>query len=303
MIVMLLVGLIACFIVHFIPGDIAIAMLGEEASPEQIAALRSELHLDRPILLQYWYWLKDALHGNFGWSLQYQEEVGPLIMSRAKLTLYLGVIALVVSVVLGILLGTACAVYRNKWPDQLITVAANLGVSAPVFWLAIIAVYVLSFKLGLFPISGFQAISRGLGRHIRSIVLPVTILTLRPTATLVRQTRSAVLEAINQDYVLTARSKGLKQSIILFKHVIKNAMIPIITQIGLQVRNVIGGSVLVETVFNLPGMGRLVIGSVMSKDIYVVQAVIVLIALIVSLASMFVDISYGYFNPRVRIGK
>lgn len=302
-IVMLLVGLVACFIVHFIPGDIAIAMLGEDATPEQIAALRAELHLDRPVLLQYLYWLKDALHGNFGWSLKYQEEVGPLILSRARLTLYLGVIALVFSVILGIFLGTVCAVKRDKLADQLITVFANLGVSAPVFWIAIILVYVLSFKMGIFPISGYQPLSRGFVRHFRSIVLPIFILLLRPTATLVRQTRSAMLEAINQDYALTARSKGLKQGEILFKHVLKNAMIPIVTQIGLQVRNVIGGSVLVETVFNLPGMGRLAISSVLDKDIYVVQAVIVLIAMIVSLASLFVDISYGYFNPRVRIGK
>ncbi len=302
-IVMLLVGFLACWLVHFIPGDIAIQMLGEDATEEQLEALREELHLNSPIIVQYFYWLKGVFTGNFGWSMQYQMECGEIILSRLALTMQLGAVSLVLSLVLGIVLGTICAVKLNSWIDQVITVLANIGVAAPSFWIALLAVYFLAFKNDFFEISGYIPMSAGLLAHLRSVVLPIAILTMKPLASIVRQTRSAVLEAISQDYVRTAKAKGLSQKIVLYRHVLKNAMTPVITQIGLQVRNVIGGAVLVETVFNLPGMGRLIIGSVLSKDIYLVQASIVLIAFIVSVSSLVVDILYGYFNPRVKLGK
>lgn len=300
-IVLLIVAFLACWLVNLIPGDLAQMMLGEDASPQQLEELRKELHLNDTVFVQYFYWLKDVFQGSFGYSLQYSEDVGPLILSRMKLTVYLGLLALVISAILGVFFGILSAVTKDSILDQLISVIANMGVAMPVFWVGILAVYFLAFQLGLFPISDYVPLSEGLGPHIRSITLPVAILVLRPMATMTRQTRSAVLEVINQDYIRTAEAKGLKQTSILVRHALKNAMIPVITQFGLQVRNVIGGSVLVESVFNLPGMGRLVIDSVFNKDIRVVQGTLVLIALVVSLASMLVDVSYGYFNPKVRV--
>ncbi len=299
-VVLFLVGFLACWLVNMIPGDLATMMLGEDASQQQLEALRKELHLNDNALIQYFYWLKDVFKGNFGYSLQYSEEVGPLILSRMKLTVYIGLLALVISAVLGVVFGIISAVTKDSILDQFISVVANIGVAMPVFWMGIIVVYVFAFRLQWFPISNYVPVEQGLAEHIRSITLPVSILVLRPMATMTRQTRSAILDIINQDYIRTAQAKGLRQEVVLFRHALKNAMIPVITQFGLQVRNVIGGSVLVESVFNLPGMGRLVISSVLNKDIRVVQGTLVIIALIVSLASMLVDISYGYFNPRVR---
>lgn len=299
-IVLLIVGFLACWLVNLIPGDLAQMMLGEDASLQQLEELRQELHLNDNVFTQYFYWLTDVFHGNFGFSLQYSEDVGPLILARMKLTVYLGLMALVISAILGVFFGIVSAVTKDGLLDQVISVIANLGVAMPVFWVGILAVYLFSFRLGWFPISDYTPLSQGLGAHLSSITLPVGILVLRPMATMTRQTRSAVLEVINQDYIRTAEAKGLRQSTILLRHALKNAMIPVITQFGLQVRNVIGGSVLVESVFNLPGMGRLIIDSVLNKDIRVVQGTLVLVALVVSLASMLVDISYGYFNPKVR---
>ncbi len=295
-----IVGFLACLLVNMIPGDAALMMLGDDASEEQIAALHEKMHLDESVFVQYFYWLKGIFSGTFGYSLQYSMEVGPLMLSRMKLTVYLGLVSLLLSAVLGIFFGVISAVTKDSALDQVISVLANLGVAMPVFWLGILLVYIFGLKLRLLPIANFVPLSEGLAAHLRSIAMPLFVLCTRPVASLTRQTRSSILDVINQDYIRTAQAKGLPARSVFFKHSLKNALIPVLTQFGLQVRNVIGGSVLVETVFNLPGMGRLVISSFLNKDMYVVQGTIVMIALIVSVANMLTDISYGIVNPKIR---
>jgi peptide/nickel transport system permease protein len=283
-----------------IPGDPVAAMLGIEATPAQIEAARHELWFDRPLPVQYIHWLSNTFHGKFGMSLVFHKDVSQLIKARLPITLYLNVLACIISIVLGIGIGIVSAVRRGGWLDNLITLFANAGVATPIFWLGILGIYLFGLKLGWLPIQGFVWPNVDFVKSIKQSIMPVICLAFPFLAMLARQTRSSMLEVVRQDYIQTAKGKGLSETVTIFKHALKNACIPIATLIGLEIRVIIGGSVLVETVFNINGMGRMITEATLDKDYLVVQGCIVLMSVIVCLANLVVDISYSWLDPRIK---
>jgi peptide/nickel transport system permease protein len=298
--VLVLVSIIAFLILHLLPGDPARIMMGQEATQEQIDALRHKLWLDRPLIVQYFHWFANVLHGDFGVSMSYNEGVGRLILSHLPVTFNLGLSGILVSVILGIPLGIISAVKRGQALDSFITVGANFGMAIPIFWLGILLIYFFSLKLGWLPVHGYTSPFEDFWLHTKKMFMPVICMSVVPLATVARQTRSSMLEVIRQDYIRTARSKGLKSSTIIVGHALKNAVIPVVTLLGVQTRYLVGGSVFVESVFNIPGMGRLMVAAVFDKDFLIVQGCIMVVAVVVTLANLLVDISYGFFDPRIR---
>ncbi len=299
-VVLFIVTFISFSMLHIIPGDPVVAMLGAEATQEQIDTLRHELWLDRPMLAQYGHWLFNVLHGNFGRSLVFHENVTKLVMERLPVTLYLSMWAFLLAATLGISSGIISAVRRGKWIDSVVTVMANIGVATPVFWLGILGIYFLGLQWSILPIQGYTSPMVDFGLSTKKAIMPVICLSVLFMATLARQTRSSMLEVVRQDYIRTAKAKGLSERTVIFKHALKNAFIPIVTLVGLQIRALVGGSVLVEKVFNIPGMGRLIVDAAFDKDFLIVQAVIMVLSVIICLANLAVDISYGWFDPRIR---
>jgi peptide/nickel transport system permease protein len=215
-------------------------------------------------------------------------------------TVYLGLLALILSILAGIPAGIISAVRRGKIIDSIITVIANIGMAVPIFWLGILGIYLFAYKLGWLPVMGYTSPFENFWLSIKQAIMPVICLTVVPLATITRQTRSSMLEVIHQDYIRTARSKGLMEKAVIVKHALKNAIIPVVTLLGLQARYLVGGSILVETIFNIPGMGRLMVSSVFDRDIPVVQGCIIIIAIAIILANLIIDLSYGYLDPRIR---
>jgi peptide/nickel transport system permease protein len=300
LIVLILVSFLSFCLVQIMPGDPAATMLGLEATPEQIHELQHELWLDRPFIVQYGHWAANLLKGDLGISTMYHEPISELIAARLPVTLYLSLLAFALSTVLGISMGVICAIKRSSAIDQALSVAANIGIAIPVFWLGILGIYFLGYKADLLPIQGWTSPTEDFVLSTRQVIMPVILLAIPGIAVVTRQTRSSVLEVVRQDYIRTAFSKGLKEHVIVYKHVLKNAMIPVITLMGLHVRILVGGSVLVESVFNIPGMGRLLVTGAFNKDFLVMQAGVLLIGGIVCIANLLVDISYGWFDPRIR---
>jgi peptide/nickel transport system permease protein len=300
LVVIWIVTILSFLLVHIMAGDPAAIMLGAEASQEQIDTLRHELLLDQPLILQYGHWLKNAITGDFGKSLKYQEDIADLIAQRLPITLYLSLLALVISIVIGIAAGIYCAVRRGSVLDSTITILVNTGISLPTFWLGIIGIYLFGLKLGWLPIQGYTSPLTDFGLSLRKTIMPVICLAIPSIAVLARQTRSSMLEVVRQDYIKTAWSKGLAERVIVIKHALKNALIPIVTLIGLQLRIVVSGSIVVETVFNIPGMGRLLVTATFAKDFISVQAITLVIGIVVLLSNLIVDISYGWLDPRIR---
>lgn len=300
LVVIWLVTILSFMLVHIMPGDPAAIMLGPEASQEQIDELRHELWLDQPVAVQYWHWLSDAVTGNFGKSLKYQEPVGSLIAERLPITVYLSLLALAISIIIGIGAGIICAIRRGGILDSAITLMANIGISIPIFWLGILGIYLFGLKLGWLPIQGYTSPLVDFWLSLRKTIMPVICMAVPSIAMLARQTRSSMLEVVRQDYIRTAWSKGLTERVIVLKHALKNALIPVVTLLGLQLRLVVGGSIIIETVFNIPGMGRLLVSAAFDKDFITVQAVTLVIGIVVLFSNLLVDVSYGWLDPRIR---
>lgn len=300
LIVVLIVSFISFMMIRLIPGDPVIAVLGLEAKQAEINALRAQLLLDKPLLVQYGHWISDFLQGEFGKSIITQEDIKNLIAKRLPITGYIGLLSLFLSFFIGIPAGIITAMKRGTFLDAVITSIANIGISIPVFWLGILGIYTFGLQLGWLPIQGYTSPFENFWLSLKQIIMPVLCSSVVFLAVLVRQTRSSMLEVIRQDYIRTAFSKGLKEGLIVRRHALKNCFIPIITLVGLHFRVLIGGSVLIETVFNIPGIGRLLVGAVFDKDYLVVQVVCVVIALIVTLTNLVVDISYGWLDPKIR---
>ncbi len=299
-IVVLLVTIISFLLMQLIPGDPVLTILGTEATQEQIDALRKELFLDRPVYEQYIHWLNNSIHGDFGTSITLRQSVSKLLITRIPITLYLALLAFIGSVVLGIIFGILSAIRRGSWLDNVVSLLANTGVAVPVFWLGILGIYLFGLTLHWLPLQGYTSPFEDFVKSIKMAIMPVICLGLPFLAILTRQTRSSMLEVIRNDYIRTAMSKGLTERVIVFRHALRNALIPIVTLTGINLRTIIGGSVLVETVFNIPGMGRLLVLASFNKDFQVVQASLVIISLITCLSNLAVDISYGWIDPRVR---
>jgi peptide/nickel transport system permease protein len=303
-IILLLVTILVFLVMRLLPGDPLTLYLAQSQvqtlSPDQVAQLKHEFGLDQSLPMQYINWIGGVLHGNLGLSIIFKLDVSYMIKTALPITLYLGVISFVISAILGILFGVICALRRGKWIDTFVTVLANIGITVPSFWVGILLMYLLSLQLHLLPTSGFTSPFDDFGMSIKQIIMPVMCLALFPIASLARQTRSSMLEVVSQDYIRTAWAKGLRERIIIMRHTIKNAMIPVVTILGLQVSLLFGGAVLVETVFNIPGMGRLMADALFSHDYQVVQAGVLIIALVITVVNLLVDISYGWFDPRIR---
>jgi peptide/nickel transport system permease protein len=299
-VVLLIVTIISFLLLHLTPGDPAAAMLDTGASKEQIEALRKELWLDRSFPVQYFHWLSRVAHGDLGVSIMYRDPMATIFAARLPITFFLSVIAFILSTIFGISAGVLCAVRRGGLLDQLVSLGANLGIAIPVFWLGILGIYLFGFRLGWLPIEGWTSPFENFTMSVKQSVMPVILLAVPGIAVLARQTRSSMLEVIHQDYVRTAFSKGLSEVVVILRHALKNALIPVVTLMGLQVRILVGGSVLVESVFNIPGMGRLLVTGAFNKDYIVVQAGVLLIGAAVCLVNLLVDISYGWLDPRYR---
>lgn len=298
-VVLFIVTIFIFFLMYSLPGDIAMIMLGEEATLEEIEALRAELWLDKPAIVQYGHWLGNAFHGDLGRSVMYHDQVTGLIAERLPVTLYLAIPALIIGVSLGIGAGIVCSIRRGGMLDTVVTLLANIGIAFPIFWLGVAAIYLFGLTLGWLPIQGYVSPFDDPWLSIQKAIMPVTMLAIPGLAVFARQTRSSMLEIIRQDYIRTAWSKGLTERIIVYKHALKNAFIPVITLMGSSVRTLIGGSVIIETVYNIPGIGRLLVSSVFDKDFTVVQGVIFVMAVMVLLINLLVDISYGWLDPRI----
>jgi peptide/nickel transport system permease protein len=302
--IVLLVTIIVFFVMRTLPGDPVLVYVGNDflrsASPEEIAEVRHQFGLDKPVIVQYVNWLGDIVHADLGTSIINRVPVVDEISRALPKTLFMGSIAFILSIILGIPLGVIAAVRRGKWADTLSTIIANIGVTAPIFWVGIILVLIFSLKLDWLPVQGYISPFENLGESIRHVILPVICLTVYPMSAAARQTRSAMLEVIRQDYIRTAWSKGLTERKVIIRHAIRNAIIPVITLIGMNIRQIIGGSVLIEKVFNIPGMGRLSVDALFDNDYAVVQGVILVVAIAVVLSNLLVDISYGWIDPRVR---
>ncbi len=299
-VVLIFVSVLAFLLIQIMPGDPAALMLGPNASEEQIQLLRHELWLDRSLPTQYFHWFRNLLHGDLGKSIAHGVSVTQLITRRVPVTFHIGLLALVISSLVSIPAGVIAATKRGRFLDSVVTLWANFGMAVPIFWLGIIGVYVFALKLNWLPVQGYAPPLDNFWLNTKQIIMPVLCLAVTPLAILTRQTRSSMLEVIRQDYIRTARSKGLQKRTVIFGHALKNAIIPMVTLIGINLRNLVGGSILVETVFNIPGMGSLMVNAVFNKDFTVVQGCIIVVAVVVAIANLAVDISYGYFDPRIR---
>jgi peptide/nickel transport system permease protein len=292
--------LVSVFI-HFLPGDPAYVILGEErATEDRVQAIREELGLNRPIYEQYIDWLGGVVRGDFGKSLISGRPIRQDLQLRIPRTFELGGAAVIISVIVGIPLGVIAARYRNGAPDVLATSFAILGLSVPVFVIGPLLVLGLSVKTNILPASGYVPLGEDPLEHIKRLMLPAFTLGILSSATIIRMTRSSVLEVLGEDYVRTARSKGLGERAVLFTHALRNALIPVVTIIGLQMGTLLGSSVLVEYIFNWPGVSTYLIDGINRRDYPIVQAVILVIAVTFILLNLLTDLLYAWIDPRIK---
>jgi peptide/nickel transport system permease protein len=290
---LLAVSVVVFSFVHALPGDPAVLFLGEEATTENLARFRARLGFDRPLIVQYGDWLGRALQGDLGRSIRTNQPVVQAIVERLPMTLRLIGFSMVISLAIAVPLGIVSAVKRNSGVDLASTFFALFGFSTPNFWLGLILIYVFALLLRWLPASGFDG--------MRSLILPSITLGTALAALVTRQLRSGMLEVLRQDYVRTAQAKGLADRMVIGKHALKNALISVVTVIGLQIGALLGNTIITESLFALPGVGRLMIDSVFSRDFFVVQGVILFLAVGYVVANLVVDILYSYLDPRIRV--
>jgi len=300
MIIPVLIGvtLFVYLVLSLAPGDPVQTILGDKASEEAQEQLRAELELDKPILIQYRNYMVKALHGDFGVSYKNQVPVMQQILERFPNTLLIACGAILVSLILGIPIGIISAKRQYSFIDNAAMVGALIGVSMPGFWMGLLLVIVFSLRLRLLPSSGMN--TESLQTLLKSMVLPVIALSSYSLAMIARMTRSSMLEVIRQDYISTARSKGISERQVTTRHMLKNALIPIITAVGLQFGSLVGGSIMTETVFSWPGIGRLIVDSIKSRDIPVVMGSVIFLSIVFSLVNLFVDLLYGFVDPQIK---
>ena len=297
---LLFVSLLVFIVVRVLPGDPALVIVGTEGSPEAVERIRESLGLNRPLVVQYVEWIGRALRGDLGRSIQYDVPVASLVVSRLSVTLPLTLMAAAFMVLVAIPLGVFAATHQRRWGDYLAMALSQLGVAVPAFWAGLLLVLLFAVKLGWFKSGGFDGWGQGVGPALKSLLLPAVALGLFQFAVLARTTRSAVLEVLREEYVKTARAKGLGERVVLFRHVLRNAMIPILTVGGIQLGQLMAGSIVLESVFYLPGLGRLAIGAISARDLPVVQGVVLFVASVIVTINVAVDLLYGVLDPRIR---
>lgn len=290
--ILLGVSLIVFSLMHLTPGDPVQIMLGEFAQPAQIEQMRDSLGLNDPLHIQYFNFIKNAVHGDFGDSIHYHKPVIQLIKERIKYTAFLSVAGMFVSYIIAFPIGIISAIKRYSLFDDMAMIFALSGISIPNFWLGIMLILLFSLKFGVLPATGV-----GSWQHL---ILPAITLGTAGAALTTRLVRSSMLEVINKDYIRTARSKGLTEKVVVYKHALKNAMLPVLTMIGLRLGFILGGAVITEKVFARPGMGRLLVDSIFRRDYLVVQAVTIIIALTVLTANLVIDLIYSFIDPQIK---
>ncbi len=300
MITIFSVTLISFFVFNLIPGDTARIILGFDADETAVSNLREELGLNSPLSVRYFDWFLDVLRGDLGDSIGYKQPVTDIIADTVSPTISITIFSLIISMLLSLPLGILAALKHNKKSDILITSVSQIGVVIPSFWLGIILLLIFSQNLKLFPYGSYTDITENFSDWLKSIFLPSLSLGLISSAVLTRVIRSSVLENMKEDFIRTAKSKGLKESRIIYKHVLKNSLTPILTVTGLQIASILAGTIIIENVFSIPGMGRLLLYSVQRRDLPVVQGVVLWIAMITVIVNIAVDILQIAIDPRLR---
>ena len=296
-----LVSILVFAFIHLIPGDPALVMLGDNASLDQVEKLRESMGLNEPIFTQYWKWISNALKGDLGTSIFFDQPVSHIIVSRAETSILIASLSMILIILIGIPIGIISAVTYNSWIDQLISGVSMFFASIPTFWLALNLMMLFAVTLHWLPSSGFPSIvESGDLSNLRYLILPCITLAAPNSALIIRLTRSSMLDVYKEDYVRTARAKGLAEHIVNIKHVFRNSLISIVSALGFTFVGLVSMTVVTENVFSLPGIGRLVVESVLRRDYPVIQGIILIIAVLYMLINLLVDLSYAKLDPRIR---
>lgn len=300
--VLFVVSLVSFAIIAIVPGDVTAELAGAEATPEQRAQIRQQLGLDIPLYQQAIQWYGRALQGDLGHSWLLKVPVTDAVLDRLPVTLSLAGLALVLAIIFGVLTGTLAAIKHDSWLDQGTMSFALAGLSIPDFWFGLILISIFSVGLAWFPTGGYTPISQDFFGWVRSMTLPALALAFTQMGVIARMTRSSMLEVMGQDYIRTAKAKGMKKHIIIFKHALRNALVSVVTVIGVMTGVLLGGAIVIETVFALPGIGLLIIGAIQRRDFPIIQGGLLITASIFVFVNILVDLAYGWLDPRVRNG-
>lgn len=300
--VVIIVTMISFALLYLLPGDTALAILGDEAgrNPEAYRAIRRELGLDDPIYVQYGRWAINLAQGDLGTSVRSKEPIAAVITARLPVTLQLGFMAILLALTIALPVAVVSAIRPGSKLDIVGTLSAMCGIAMPSFWFGILLIYVLAFVLRLLPPSGYTPPQADLAGNLKQMLMPATVMGMQLAAVTMRQARAALIEVMQEDYITTARAKGLRERLVVSRHALKNAFIPVVTIVGLQIGHIFGGAVVTETIFALPGIGRLVVDSIFFRDYPVVQAVVLVLAFGVLLSNLVTDLVYAYLDPRIR---
>ncbi|KAF1023910.1 MAG: Glutathione transport system permease protein GsiC [Paracidovorax wautersii] len=298
--VLAIVAVLVFVLTRAASGDPVAVLLGDQATAADIARVQQQYGLDQPLPVQFGYWLGEVLRGNLGDSIFLQRPVTQALAERAEPTALLTLMAVALATLIGIPCGIVSAVFRGRVVDQLFSGVAMLGASVPSFWLGIVLIQIFAVKMGWFPVSGYGAPDASLAERVHALVLPAVVLGLLNSALITRFTRASMLDVLGEDYVRTARAKGLGEGLVVLKHALRNALVPIVTVVGLTTALMIGGAIVTETVFGLPGVGNLVVGAVLRRDYPVIQGTLLVIAAIYVFINFAIDLLYAVVDPRVK---
>jgi peptide/nickel transport system permease protein len=298
--VMLIVAVFVFLMLRLSPSDPAAIIAGDNATTEQVAEIRKRLGLEEPIHTQFAIWMGRILQGDFGESFFFKKKVAELILDRLEPTLSLALVTILLAVMIAVPLGVVAAYWQGTWIDRLVMGFSVLGFSMPVFVIGYMLIYVFAIELNWFPIQGYQRLAVGIGGWVQRLILPALTLSVIYIALIARITRTSVLEVMSEDYIRTARAKGQTEGKVLVRHALANAAVPIVTVIGLGIALLIGGVVVTESVYTIPGLGRLTVDAVLARDYPTIQAVILLFSLVYVLINLMVDLAYTFFDPRIR---
>ena len=304
LVVLVIVSILVFVAMRLLPGDpirmIITASNTESFTEEQITQVRHEYGLDRPMFIQYFDWVGGFLRGDMGDSILQKVPVSDEVVRRIPITFHLGILAFVIGLLIGIPVGIIGAVRRATWLDTLVTTLSNLGITVPIFWLGILLMYLFGLYLNWLPVMGYTSPFTDFWLSTKQLIMPVFCLAVFPIASTARQTRSSMLDVMHQDYIRTAWAKGVKEQAVIMRHALKNGLIPIVTLAGMGVPMIVGGTVLIETVFNIPGMGRLAVTSVLNQDYPYVQGIVIIVSAAVLVVNLIVELVYGWLDPRIR---
>ncbi|WP_134700669.1 ABC transporter permease [Ammoniphilus sp. YIM 78166] len=301
--VLFVVSTFVFLIIHITPGDPAAVMLGDEATPQEVQALREEMGLNEPIYKQYAHWVGNVLQGDLGYSYYMKESVSQAIFNRLGPTLSLAIFSQILAIVIAIPIGIVAAQKRGSITDQSLMSVSLLGLSIPSFLLSLFLVLLFTVTLKWLPVAGYKPLSEGLWNHLRYLIIPGIALGAINAALISRMTRSSMLEVLNANYIKTARSKGVKERVVIYRHALKNAFIPILTVIGQTFASLVAGSAILETIFNIPGIGQLIINSVTNRDYAVLQGAVLFVTVTFVFINLIIDLLYAAIDPRVRLNR